>query len=223
MTTLQELMESAAGEPAHPLDMERVHVRGQTLARQRSAARLAIPAVVVLIAAAAFLTIARPDDDGAVASFDLPPIGTAVGDYLADGTPVWIVHDEDGQMHVLGAENPASASVDPEPGMPINHTWAAGWCPTSQRFESLWGSMWDTDGAVLGGPAPLGLPRYPFTLADGVVTVTGNEALAGPVREYGEVRSLPTASNCYLQPPAAIHPEWAGLRVTPDTTPTPSD
>jgi hypothetical protein len=80
----------------------------------------------------------------------IPPLGRARATQLPDGTPVWIVHHNDGTATVVSA-----VSTHAPNGL---HQLAA-WCPSGRNFEDgMYGSTWDERGDRIGGPAPTGLP-----------------------------------------------------------------
>lgn len=82
------------------------------------------------------------------------PVGGALSATL-DGSPVLVTQPEDGELHAFGAICPhQGCTVGPGDGELL--------CPChASRFDLA-------TGAVLGGPAPEGLPEIP-------VTVTGDE------------------------------------------------
>lgn len=81
----------------------------------------------------------------------LPPAGEVTAEWLPDGTPVFVVHEPAGQVHVLGATDAY---------MPYARG-AVAWCPSPRRFYStMTGATFRSDGSRLRGRPPKGLPRY---------------------------------------------------------------
>lgn len=100
-------------------------------------------AMVVLVTGLALLT------DKPV-TFPLPPAGEAAAHRMPDGLPVFVAHEESGEVHVVDARNPR----EPEGAL-------VSWCRSSGLFEDLhYGSRFTPAGDWIGGPAPHGLTRF---------------------------------------------------------------
>jgi hypothetical protein len=95
---------------------------------------------------------------------NVPPVGQAAPANLADGRPVFVVHQADGTVGVIDG---ISTHV------PFGLAKLNVWCRSSQLFEDLFhGSKWTQDGDYVLGPAPTGLVTYETTmLPDGQVEV----------------------------------------------------
>ena len=108
-----------------------------------------------------------PEDIGALegpigtlrATLPLPPEGEAVPSFLDDGTPVWLVHHEGGEVSVLSAISEhlhLSARIE---HTPIS-TW---WNPSLRRF----GDSYDERGVPVRGRVMPSLPRYRAEVVSG--------------------------------------------------------
>lgn len=92
-----------------------------------------------------------------------PAPGEVRADYLADGTPVWVVGLADGEVRVLSAFNTHT---------PANLGRLLWWCETAEEFEEpAYGSRFDARGLKFYGPAPTGLPAYEITVVGSTVQV----------------------------------------------------
>ena len=111
---------------------------------------LALLAVGAMVVANLFR---EPDD-----SFSLqrPNAGQARADYLADGTPVWVIGHQDGSVDVLSGF---------DTHVPFNLGKMLWWCPSARALDNPnHGSRWDEYGVKLGGPAPAGLASWEVTV-----------------------------------------------------------
>ena len=100
-------------------------------------------------------------------TLELPAPGEVRPDYLADGTPVWIVRHDDGDVDVLSGF---------DTHRPSNIGKILWWCERAKAFENPeHGSRYDEFGLKIGGPAPTGLPAY-------TVSVEGNRAVVGALQ-----------------------------------------
>ena len=136
-------------------------------------------------------------DDAVV--LEVPRAGQASPAELPDGTPVFVSHTPDGEVHVVEAINP-----HPFWGL----TTVVGWCPPAGAFEqSLDGSRFDAAGRHLYGPAPRDLATYATTRNGDVVLVGERREPAGrsptgdpAVRQWcgGEVATLDAVSGDVL-------------------------
>jgi nitrite reductase/ring-hydroxylating ferredoxin subunit len=123
----------------------------------RARGRLVARAVVLLLLVGLVVAVARSvlpgDDDRTLA---LPPPGEVAAAFV-EGEPVFVVHDDDGDVRVLDA-------VDPHvPGDPkvLAH------CADSGTFEDLrHGSRFTRRGEWMGGPAPTGMAAYEIVERD---------------------------------------------------------
>lgn len=131
-----------------------------------------VAAVTAALMLAAGCTSDASSDVGP-GSIDLAdiPAGSTHATFV-DGHPVFVVHDEDGDVRVLDAVSP--------------HRWdeftkVLAWCETADGFEDLWhGSRFDRDGGYLAGPAPTGMAPYDLERRDGQVIL--GDRLAAPAR-----------------------------------------
>lgn len=104
------------------------------------------------LAVAAVLAIAGLVPDDPPETLRRPNHGEVRADFLADGTPVWVIGRADGSVGVLSGF---------DPHMPANLGKLLWWCPSAQALENPHhGSKWDEYGVRLGGPAPAGLPSW---------------------------------------------------------------
>jgi hypothetical protein len=85
----------------------------------------------------------------AATTLDVPPIGETAAANLADGRPVFVVHDGTGTVSVID-------------GLSTHVPWGLAkivtWCATSHTFDDTFhGAKWTENGDYLLGPAPNGL------------------------------------------------------------------
>lgn len=110
-------------------------------------------------------------DGGDATVLEVPPAGEAAPAELPDGTPVFVSHTADGDVHVVEAINPHAF---------WGVTTLVGWCPPAGAFEqSLDGSRFDAAGRYLYGPAPRDLATYATTRNGDVVLVGDRREPAG--------------------------------------------
>lgn len=108
-----------------------------------------VVAIGIVVVGANLLREPEPDTGFSLAR---PPAGQARADYLADGTPVWVIGHEDGAVDVLSAF---------DTHVPFNLGKMLWWCPTARGLENPnHGSRWDEYGVKIGGPAPAGLASW---------------------------------------------------------------
>lgn len=101
----------------------------------------------------------------------LPNGGGVRADYLADGSPVWVIGQDDGTVSVLTGFDAHQTSLR-------NLLW---WCETAEILESpSYGSIYDEQGAKMGGPAPTGLAAYDVTIVGDVIQVSAPNVPPGP-------------------------------------------
>jgi hypothetical protein len=119
-------------------------------------------------ACCAILALAGPATAAGNTTLALPDGDRVRADYLADGTPVWVIGHEDGTISVL-------TGFDAHQTPLRNLLW---WCETAEILENpSYGWMYDEQGAKMFGAAPTGLAAYDVTVAGGVIQVG---ALNGP-------------------------------------------
>lgn len=140
-------------------------------------AAVAVVAIVVVgvVLATTLLGLGEPEPDplpDVEATLRRPAPGEVRADHLADGTPVWIVGDADGEVRVLSAFDRHT------PGNVGKLVW---WCTTAEGFEDVvTSSKYDVAGAKIDGPAPSGLPSYAVEAFGGRLVV-GQLGEAPPV------------------------------------------
>jgi hypothetical protein len=115
----------------------------------------------------------------------LPAAGEVAAGFVA-GHPVFVVHDEGGDVRVLDATDPHA------PGANV-----LAFCRPVEVFEDLrHGSHFTRDGTWLGGPAPSGLAAYEVVARD-ADTVTIGERGDAPGRPAPEELAVgPAAPTC---------------------------
>lgn len=129
--------------------------------KQVASALVGIGAVVAVFLLVTSLL--RDPTDEASETVRRPMRGEVRPDYLADGTPVWVVGHEDGTVSVLSGF---------DTHRPFNLGKILWWCPTAVAFDNPnHGAKYDEYGLRLGGPAPTGLPSYETRLAGSRVIV----------------------------------------------------
>ena len=108
-----------------------------------------VVAVGIVVVGANLLREPEPETGFSLAR---PPAGQARADYLADGTPVWVIGHEDGTVDVLSGF---------DTHVPFNLGKLMWWCPTARGLEDVsHGNRWDEYGVKIGGPAPAGLASW---------------------------------------------------------------
>lgn len=104
----------------------------------------------------------------------IPPRGSASPRSLPDGSPIWVVHQDDGKVRVLSAlstHTPYGVSV------------LVGWCPATKGFEDpMYESSWKQDGSKSGGPAPSDLAHFKVLSRDAHDVTVGTREIRGPRR-----------------------------------------
>lgn len=93
----------------------------------------------------------------------VPPIGEVIAAYLEDGTPVFVSHPAESEVHVLGAASPRTLRWQRR---------LVAWCPSSGQFEDLRGDgRFNAWGDYTGGPPPSALTDHPAIVSDDGRTV----------------------------------------------------
>ena len=148
--------------------------------RASIAAGLLIGLVVAIGIVVVGANLLREPDPETGFSLARPPAGQARADYLADGTPVWVIGHEDGTVDVLSGF---------DTHVPFNLGKLLWWCPTARGLEDVsHGNRWDESGANIGGPAPAGLASWEVTVQSSRVFL-------------GEPRPAPTRDGPVIGPP----------------------
>ena len=137
------------------------------------------PVALAIAVCCAVLAIGEAEPVAQPTRLARPITGEVRPDYLADGTPVWVVGHDDGTASVLSGFDTHT---------PFNIGKILWWCRGADAFENPeHGSKYDEFGLRIGGPAPTGLPAY-AVVADGNVLLIGapgappasDEPAAGP-------------------------------------------
>jgi len=85
----------------------------------------------------------------------VPAIGDTDGDFLADGTPVFVVLSLDGSIYVVAA---VSTHLADDP---------MGWCEATRTIEDVaHGAKWDETGRYSAGPASSDLGTFELGLSN---------------------------------------------------------
>jgi hypothetical protein len=136
-------------------------------------------AAIVLVAA----LVIRPRDAAGSTVLQRPAAGEVRPDYLDDGTPVWVIGQEDGSVTVLSGF---------DTHRPFNLGKVLWWCETSGSLHNPdHGARYDTHGVHIDGPALTDLPAYEVTVSGDEVTVgelgepPAPEAVTAPARGEG--------------------------------------
>lgn len=99
---------------------------------------------------------------------ELPAVGEVRPDYLSDGTPVWVVRHDDGDVDVLSGF---------DTHRPSNVGKVLWWCEQARGLENPeHGAQYDEYGIRIGGPAASGLPPY-------ASTTYGTQVVVGALQE----------------------------------------
>lgn len=195
------------GRPDQPVDATIDLERVRRVHRPRIVASgIAITLLVIAVVAIAWVAALVVATEPAERALELPAPGSASGQFLADGTPVWVTHTTGGQVFVLATTHPDSPG-----GM---HTSAAQVLLCDEPvLVSLWWSQFQADGTRFGGPARDDLIQYEIVdIHDGRITV-------GTPRSPAERAVLPQADegrssryrHCPADPIAVPHPGWYRL------------
>jgi hypothetical protein len=121
-------------------------------------------AIGLVIVVANVIREEDPETLGTLGMLRAPRSGEVRPDYLADGTPVWVVGHDDGTVDVVSGVSTHQ---------PFNILKALMWCDDADAFvEPDAASEWDEFGFWIDGPALSGLPRYAVQL-DGMQVVVG--------------------------------------------------
>lgn len=149
------------------------------------------------------------------AHLPLPPRDTVSAEWLPDGTPVFVVHQGDGVVHVVGATARLADPIDA----------AVAWCPAMGVFFSVWAAgMFLEDGRLFGGLGP-SLAVYPSEIGpDGVVVMGGPNRSHRPVartdipeRHRGGIDTSACFDHIGLRPQRVIQHDVPAVRAhTPD-------
>lgn len=133
-----------------------VAARGRKRRRQRLSGLAAVPLLAVLsVAGLAALApgpggidLRSPGDGDEPSVLALPPEGETAAAELEDGSPVFVVHHDDGDVDVLSAVSTH-----------LEHLVI--WCAPERLFiEPVGASLFSDGGTWLDGPAPHGLAAY---------------------------------------------------------------
>jgi len=152
--------------------------------------RLVVVLGVVLAGTGSIPAAAR----GARATLPMPPLGSASAVTLPDGSPVWVVHQDDGKVRVLSA-----LSTHRRYGASV----LVGWCPSRPGFEDpMYQSFWKADGSAWGGPAPADLAHFEvLSRADQRITVSTREIPGQRRADVGTDAATPPTDLERPQPP----------------------
>lgn len=131
--------------------------------------RWGLMVVLVVTAGLAVVRLASPVDqlaDGrGQVEYPLPERDSVSAEWLPDGTPVFVVHDRSGNVHVVQAKGQYGiADV------------GVSWCQRNRSFYAEWtGTRFRPNGQWAGGPDPAGLITYQHE-----VTQTGQVRVGAP-------------------------------------------
>jgi hypothetical protein len=143
--------------------------------------------VLVLLLLVAFVgTIARSVLPGDTARTLALPAAGEVAAVFVEGDPVFVVHDEDGEVRVLDAEDVYLAD---DPTVLV-------FCADSGTFEDLrLGSRFTRRGGWIGGPAPTGMTAYEIVERTDEQVVVGERG-DPPAREEADLDGVVIGPNC---------------------------
>lgn len=169
---LDELLaDGAPRDPGSP-DLDAIESRA---ARRRTGRVGAVALTMVAALVLVLQTLPLPLDAPVIGDLDrsvdspavlpLPAPGEVAPDH-ANGRPVFVLHDESGDVRVLDAISPHDTDRS---AMKV-----LAYCTTSEWFVDPWhGSKFSRNGAWTGGPAPHGLAEHD------VLEVTGDTVVVG--------------------------------------------
>jgi plastocyanin len=164
---MEQLLRGAAAEPRRAVDVPALAERARRRRRRRWAGRSLAAVVLVAVAGLSLPQLVGPSvgfrDGAGDVVLPLPPVGEVAPEWLPDGTPVFVVHEENGQVHVVRAVGTFGVA-----------DVAVVWCAPAQRFYAEWtGSAFEPDGTWAVGPHPGGLVTYEVEVTqEGTVRVT---------------------------------------------------
>ncbi len=187
--------------------------------RRTRAVTIAVALAVALpVLALAWIAMQPFREDGAregLGVVDVPPLGQVASANLADGRPVFVVHQNDGAVEVIDGYSTH---------VPWGLAKLVAWCSTSRTFDDVFhGAKWSESGTYLLGPAPTGLATYKtMTQPDGRVLVSslippaprpspGDQVQAhGPFCETSANLDYPTLPTEVSDSPAEVVASAAG-------------
>lgn len=143
----------------------------------------------------------------------VPPVGEALPAYLADGTPVFVSHPEDGEVVVVGAVDGHGTELASK---------LVVYCRTSRWFEEpRHGTRYNAWGDYTGGPSPTGLDDHVTeVLADGQrVRVTGEVTSQRP-RDDLRAEQPQRGPNCVGEVPGDVDGPQVVRHRPPSAPPT---
>lgn len=185
--------EPPAGEP----DLAAIGTRRRRLTtRRRVAAGVAALLVLPLLGVAAAgllrdapLQLVSPPAEGG--AFPLPDPGEVLTGWLSDDTPVFVLAEGTGEVHVVDPVVPY------QPGLDV----LAAWCPAAEAFVTPWiGAEFHADGRYASGPAPTDLATYTTTVEGGRVHVGDRSEPAG----RSDSGQHPDTAPCYDEQDAGL-------------------
>lgn len=151
-----------------------------------------------------------------LATLERPLAGEARPDYLADGTPVWVMGHDDGTASVLSGF---------DTHRPFNLGKLLWWCASADAFQNPeHGAKYDEYGTRIGGPAPTGLPTYAVEVIGSRISVSGPRAGA----PYGTEHAGPREGDrewCREAGPGVLHhtfaewPSWESPNAAVESAP----
>lgn len=140
---------------------------------------------------------APPAPTTATGTVELPPQGQAAARTLDDGSRVWVVHHDYGEVSVLAAD--ALADVESETLVVSGLRTQVGWYPAARRFSG--GGWYDEYGVSLRGRSGSNLDWYELAVSGSEVTVGQR---VGPVPFQRPLGNGPAAGDG--QPEMPDHP-----------------
>jgi hypothetical protein len=161
-------------------------MQGARISRPTRAMTIAVALAVAIPALAlAWIAMQPFGEDGARAGLgvlDVPPLGQVAPANLADGRPVFVVHQDDGTVEVIDGYSTH---------VPWGLAKLVAWCSTSRTFDDVFhGARWSESGTYISGPAPTGLATYQSTIQpDGRLLVGSRIPPASRPSPGGEVQS----------------------------------
>jgi hypothetical protein len=162
------------------------------------AAIIGIALLVGALVIGASLLRTEPPVTGVLAR---PVAGEVRADYLADGTPVFVVGHADGTVSVLSAF---------DTHVPFQLGKLNWWCPSAQGFDNpSHGSKWNEYGLKIDGPAPLSLRSFDVNVAGSRIEVGASRP--GPPLDERAIGSAAGRVWCMTPDDEAIYhdfPDW---------------
>lgn len=214
MRDLHDLLHDASPAISTDTDVNGIKRAARRRSQVARSLRAGTATALVLVAAIGVVQVPRLFESRvafapSAVELRVPQSGRASAQYLPDGTPVWVVAQDAGEVAVFEALSPHRI---------YNLNQAVGWCPRSRIFIDYFGaSRWDEQGRYVNGPAPASLTQYEV-LREGDGRATIGKRMPAPQRQHvGQGPLGGTCSDTDGSPHGNAGPsEWGRYHVPND-------